>query len=435
VSIGERSVALLRQLIGFNTVNPPGNERPAQEFLRDQLERAGFECELIGASPDRPNLIARLRGDTQGRRLCLLGHVDTVLADRRDWSVDPWAAELRDGYVWGRGALDMKGQVACEVAASLALAESGWRPAAGELLVVTTCDEEAGGALGARWLCENVPNKVRCDLIVNEGAGEVVEFGDRRYYTICIGEKGVFAFDLATRGRAGHSSMPNIASNALLRMIGVLARLGDRQPAFDRYNAGDACLEALVGDDWQTVEQALDRVRSVEPRLADQLDPMLRVTLAPTMIRASEKENVIPSRCRVRMDCRVPPGLGREHVLRRVEELLGPAAESGYDLDFKEEIVGNQSPLDGVLAAAIKEFVVRRDPGAALLPIVLPGFTDSNWFRRAFPEVVAIGFFPQRAMSRFDTAPLIHGADERIDVTDLELASSFFDEIVQEVLG
>src|SRR6059058_3106560 len=128
----QRTTELLQRLIQFNTVNPPGNEQAAQEFLKEKLEAAGFECELLAAVEGRPNLVARLRGRSDGPGLCFLGHVDTVLADPDDWSVDPWAAELRDGYVYGRGAVDMKNQVACEIAAALALAEEGWRPESGE---------------------------------------------------------------------------------------------------------------------------------------------------------------------------------------------------------------------------------------------------------------------------------------------------------------
>src|SRR3954471_22440971 len=139
-----RTTELLQRLIQFNTVNPPGNEQAAQEFLRDLLEGAGFECELLSAVDGRPNQVARLRGSSDGPTLCLLGHVDTVLADAEDWTVDPWSGELRDDCVWGRGALDMKSQVAAEVAASVALAEEGWRPESGELMLVLTADEEAG---------------------------------------------------------------------------------------------------------------------------------------------------------------------------------------------------------------------------------------------------------------------------------------------------
>ena len=139
-----RTTELLQRLIRFNTVNPPGNEQAVQEFLRDLLTDAGFECELLGAVEGRPNLVARMAAASDGPTLCLLGHVDTVLAEPSEWSVDPWSGELRDGCVWGRGALDMKSQVAAEAAAALALIEEGWRPEAGELLLVFTCDEETG---------------------------------------------------------------------------------------------------------------------------------------------------------------------------------------------------------------------------------------------------------------------------------------------------
>jgi acetylornithine deacetylase/succinyl-diaminopimelate desuccinylase-like protein len=434
MALADEATDLLQRLIRFNTVNPPGNERAAQEMLRSELEGAGFECELLGATEERPNLVARLRGADEGRRLCYLSHVDTVLADAAEWSVDPWSGELKDGYVWGRGALDMKGQVACEVAAACNLARSGWRPARGELLVVVTCDEEAGATYGAQWLCENVPEKVRCDMVVNEGAGELLDFEGRRMYTVCIGEKGVFRFRLITHGRAGHASMPGIGDNALLRMVDVLSRLNGHQPPFDPYPAGVACLEALTGDRVADVSDVLAHVRKVEPRLADQFESMMRVTLAPTMIRASEKENVIPSRCTVRVDCRVPPGMGEQHVRQRVEALLGPEGEGGYLLEFSEDVVGNSSEPESDLVEHLRDFVERADPGAHLLPLVLTGFTDSHWFRKAFPECVAYGFFPQRAMSRWDTMPLIHAPDERIAVDDIDFAARFFHELAPAVL-
>jgi acetylornithine deacetylase/succinyl-diaminopimelate desuccinylase-like protein len=325
--------------------------------------------------------------------------------------------------------------VACEVAAACALGRSGWRPATGELLVIATCDEEAGATIGAQWLCDQVPWKVHCDMVVNEGAGEVVEYEGRRLYTLCVGEKGVFRFRLITEGRAGHASMPAMGDNALLRMIEVLGRLDGRQPGPDRYAAGISSLETLLGAPPDDVSAAVARVREAEPRLADLIDPMMAVTLAPTMIRASQKENVIPSRCTVHVDCRVPPGMGEDHVRRRVTELLGDEQAGGYRIEFSEEVIGNSSPPDSPLAGFIRDFVERTEPGAGMLPIVLPGFTDSHWFRKAFPECVAYGFFPQRAMTRFDTMPLIHAPDERIRVEDIELASRFFSELAPAVLG
>src|ERR1700722_7260433 len=209
---------LLARLIRFNTVNPPGNERAAQEYLAEHLTRAGSDCELLGAEPERPNLVARLRADSaqEGPTLCYLGHVDTVLADPSAWTRDPWSGDIADGHLWGRGALDMKSQVAAEIAAAAALARSGWRPARGELLIVAVTDEETGGEIGAEWLTSTHPEKGRCDMLVNEGAGCVFEYGGVRRYGVCCAEKGRFRFTVTASGVAGHASMPDMGENALL---------------------------------------------------------------------------------------------------------------------------------------------------------------------------------------------------------------------------
>ena len=201
------ATALLQRLIRSNTVNPPGAERDLQERLAADLRDAGFEVDLLGAVPERPNLVARLRGAADGPTLCLLSHVDTVLAKPEEWTHDPWSGDLADGFLWGRGALDMKSQTAAEVTAALSLARSGWRPARGDLLVVVVVDEEVGGELGAIWICEHHPEKVRCDYLLNEGAGAVIPYDGERYYGVCVAEKGVFRFRLTTDGVAGHASI------------------------------------------------------------------------------------------------------------------------------------------------------------------------------------------------------------------------------------
>jgi acetylornithine deacetylase/succinyl-diaminopimelate desuccinylase-like protein len=425
-----RTTELLQRLIRFNTVNPPGAEQAVQEYLKDLLDSHGFECRLLSAVEGRPNLVARLPGASDGPRLCLLGHVDTVLADPGDWSVDPWSGELRDGCVWGRGALDMKSQVAAEVAAAVALAEEGWRPESGELLIVLTADEEAGATYGAHWLCEEHPDAVRCDMVVNEGAGEVIPFDGRRVYGVCVAEKGVFRFQLTTHGRAGHASIPRIGDNALNKMGPLLERLAEARTVFDVSPEPEALIAAL-GLDPSDPEAALNAVDERDPRVAILLEPMLGVTLCPTMIAASQKINVIPARAELQVDCRVPPELGEEHARRRVEEVLGA---DGYDVSFLETVVGNRSPIDTPLMDSIRGFVEREDPGAEVAPVVLPGFSDSRWFRDAFPDCVAYGFFPQKAMDVFEATPLIHSADERVPVEDLGLSSAFYAGLMEETL-
>lgn len=429
---------LLSGLIRFNTVNPPGDERAAQEYLAEHLTRAGFECELLGAVPERPNLVARLRSaGAEGPTLCYLGHVDTVLADPADWTHDPWSGDVADGFLWGRGALDMKSQVAAEIAAAASLARSGWRPTRGELLIVAVVDEETGGELGAQWITENHPEKVRCDLLLNEGGGAFFDYAGRRCYGVCCAEKGVFRFTVTTEGVAGHASMPGMGDNALLKMAPVLERLGARQPSYRLTDEPAAFLRG-IGEDPGDLPAAVAHLRAADPRLATMFEPMLGVTFTPTRIRASEKVNVIPARAELKVDCRVPPGLGEREVLSGIAEVLGEQAGEGsapWRIDFTERVVGNRSPVESALMQTLADWVGEHDPGAGVVPVVLPGFTDSRHFRLAFPECVAYGFFPHRHQSLLQSAPLIHGADERIDVRDLAFATELYRDLAMRLLG
>jgi acetylornithine deacetylase/succinyl-diaminopimelate desuccinylase-like protein len=174
-------------------------------------------------------------------------------------------------------------------------------------------------------------------------------------------------------------------------------------------------------------------MRASDPRLATMFEPMLGVTFTPTKISASEKINVIPSRAELRVDCRVPPGLGEDEVREGIAEVLGENGQ--WRLDFTERVVGNRSPTESQLMTEIRGWVAERDPGAEVVPVILPGFTDSRNFRMAFPECVAYGFFPQRHQSLMQSAPLIHGADERIDVRDLTLATELFQDLAMRLLG
>jgi acetylornithine deacetylase/succinyl-diaminopimelate desuccinylase-like protein len=416
-------VALLQDLIRFNTVNPPGNEREAQEHLAGLLEGAGLEVELLGRTTERPNLVARLRGTGDGPTLCLLSHMDTVLATPSEWTHDPWSGEVADGVLYGRGAQDMKQQTATEACAAVRLAQEGWQ-GKGDLLVVCVVDEETGGAEGAQWICAEHPDKVRCDYLLNEGAGSVVPYGDERLWPVCIAEKGVFRFTVRTDGVAGHASMPRMGDNALLKVAPLLARMAERQPDFDMTEGPRMLLDRLG------LTYVVLRVR--DPVLAVVVEPMLGVTLAPTMARASTKINVIPSAAELEVDCRVPPGLGRDDAERRIREVLG---DDGYELTFTEEVVGNGSPVGSPLWAAIEGWIEREDPGARLVPTILPGFTDSRTWREAFPDVIAYGFFPQREMNLYEVGPLWHAADERIDVRDLEFATRFFADMARTICG
>jgi acetylornithine deacetylase/succinyl-diaminopimelate desuccinylase-like protein len=326
----------------------------------------------------------------------------------------------------------MKSQVAAEVAAGATLARSGWRPAAGELLIAAVVDEETGGSLGAEWITKNHPEKVRCDLLINEGGGEHFEYRGRRFYGVCCAEKGVFRFTVVTDGVAGHASMPRIGDNALLKLAPLLEAMRDRQPAFDVTEAPRLLLAGLGVDADADAAAALETLRAADERLAAMVEPMLGVTLAPTRAFASEKINVIPSHAQIKVDCRTPPGMEEPQALARIREVLG---DDGYRLEFDEQVVGNASPADTPLMDAIARWVRAADAEARVVPYMIPAFTDSRTFRAAFPDCVAYGFFPHRHMTIHDTWPLVHSKDERIDVRDLGFAAGFYRDIVKERLG
>lgn len=432
-SLGSQSAELLQRLVRLNTVNPPGRERPAQELLGEVLCDAGYECELLAADPQRPNLVARLSGARAGPTLCLLGHTDTVLADAQEWAHDPWSGEIVDGFLWGRGALDMKSQVAAEVAAGAALAAEGWRPARGALLIVAVADEETGGELGAKWLTESHPEKVRCDMLLNEGGGQSFIYGGRRRYGVCCAEKGVFRFTVTTRGVAAHASTPQMGENALLKMAPLLERIATRSPSPLLTAPAKALLSGL-GEDPENPTEAVRKIAAQDARLLPIVAPLLGVTLAPTRISASEKINVIPSAARLRVDCRVPPGLGEPAVRAAIAEVLGDEQVEGFEIELTERVEGNSSPADSPLMDAVSEWIAEHDPGASTVPTAMPGFTDSRHFRAAFPECVAYGFFPQRHQSLLEAWPLIHSADERIDLRDLAFAAECYRDLVLRLL-
>jgi acetylornithine deacetylase/succinyl-diaminopimelate desuccinylase-like protein len=230
---------------------------------------------------------------------------------------------------------------------------------------------------------------------------------------------------------AGHASVPGTGDNALLKLAPIITRLGERQPDFDVVDEPRAFLEAL-GEDPADPARAVANVRAVEPRLALMVEPTLRVTAVPTRIFASEKINVIPAKAELLVDYRVPPGMDGEATMRRVKELVG---DDGLEVEFLEQVVGNRSAIDSPLMDAIGDWVRANDPGAEAVPTVLPAFTDSRWFRAAFPDCVAYGFFPQRHQTLYETWPLLHSNDERIDVRDLAFAATFFADLPRRLLG
>jgi acetylornithine deacetylase/succinyl-diaminopimelate desuccinylase-like protein len=419
VSLRDEVTTVLQDLIRLDTVNPPGNETRAAEYLRSYLEGNGLACELYARIPERASLVARIRGRGEGPSLLFLSHTDTVLADAAEWKVDPWSGELRDGEVWGRGALDMKGQVAASAVAIASLARDGFEPA-GDLIFAATADEEVGDDFGLSWLCEAHPDALRADYAINEGAGERIELGGRPFYLCSTAEKTSAPFLLRVHGRSGHASMPGIADNALVKAARLLGRLERLRPEPVLVPEVEALLRIVTGRS-PRAEDALDLARSFSPLAAALVEPLLALTVSPTMIQASQKRNVIPALCEVTVDCRLLPGQTTAEAERLIRDALG---EGDYDLEWIQAQGGTRSPLQSPLWDAVEAFVAEVEPEARVVPICVAGFTDSHWLREAF-GTVAYGFFPASAMDPELAARLIHSADERVPVDDLELGVRF----------
>ena len=418
MTLRDEAVGLLQQLLRLNTVNPPGNETLAAELLRDYLEANGVEVELYARSPERANLVARLRGG-DGPSLCFLSHTDTVVADPAEWTRDPWSGDLADDHVWGRGALDMKNQVAASAVAIASLAREGFRPP-GDLVFVAAADEEVGKSFGLQWLCEKHPDAVRVDYAINEGGGERVELGGKAYYLCATAEKMSAPFRLTVKGRSGHASMPGIADNALVKAAALIQKLAAYRPEPSIGPEVAGFLDAVLGEQPPPGE-VLARLAAVDRLAVETIEPLLSFTLSPTMIEASERRNVVPGTCEVVVDRRLLPGQLPEDVEPILREVLG---EGDYELETIEQWGGTRSSLETPLWEAIGAWVEQTEPGAKVAPLCCSGFTDSHWLRDAF-GTVAYGFFPARTMDPELMARLIHSADERTHVDDLGLGVDF----------
>jgi acetylornithine deacetylase/succinyl-diaminopimelate desuccinylase-like protein len=420
-------VELLQELIRLDTTNPPGNETAAAELLRDYLEAAGVECTLYARVPERANLVARIRGRGDGPSLALLSHTDVVLADAREWERPPFDGELVAGEVWGRGALDMKGEVAASAVAVAELARSGWR-GSGDLIFIAAADEEVGDGFGLQWLVEEHPDAVRADFSVNEGAGDRVELGGKVLYLCSTAEKMSSPFLLRVHGRSGHASMPSIADNALVKAAPLIERLGEFRTEPRLIPEVEGFLSALLGE-VPAPADAATAAHAIAPLAAELIEPLLSMTVAPTKAHASDKRNVIPALCEVTVDTRLLPGETPEQAEAVIRAWLG---EGSYELINIERQGGTRSPIGGVLWDAVRSFVESEEPGAQAAPICVAGFTDSHWMRAAF-DTVAYGFFPARTMDSQTAARLIHSANERVPVSDLELGVRWLRHAAQTV--
>ncbi len=415
-------IGLARALIRIDTSNPPGNETPAAELIAAHLRDAGVESELIGPDPERLNLVARIEGRGDGPSVMLMAHTDVVPAPIEGWTVGPFDGAVRDGMLIGRGATDMKNELAARVTAFAAFARSGERPA-GDIVLVAESDEERNDAdVGMTWLVRERPD-LRCDFAINEGSSVLLELADgRRVVTVSVGEKNVTSIRVRVFGRAGHASISTGTDNSVANAAVAVERLFAARASTVIIPTMARALSAL-GARSRDPEEAVAEAASQSPLLTDWVPAMTRLTVVPTGLRTYEPPNVVPPFADVICDCRALPGQGEPEIRDHVAAALGNGFE--HEIELLEPLAGGtESPIETDLYRVLEEWVAERLPGAALVPMIDAGFTDSHWVRGAF-GTVAYGFAPALETGAAAYLEAAHGADEAIALADLVEMAAF----------
>jgi acetylornithine deacetylase/succinyl-diaminopimelate desuccinylase-like protein len=432
----EAAVELLRALIRFDTSNPPGNEAECIAFLADHLRQGGLEPELVEPALRRANLVARLPASADGDLppLLLNGHVDVVAAEADRWRHPPFAGEVHDGAVWGRGAVDMKHMVAMSVTVVRLLARLDV-PLRRDLLLAAVADEEAGCAMGSAYLVDHHPDKVRAGFALGEVGGFTLNLGRRPVYPVQVAEKGVCWMRIRTRGATGHGSLPRDDS-AVVRLAEAVTRASRRlplhpSPVVRRFIAALADAQPRPARDLLPLllqprlsNLVLDRMVR-DPTAARGLNAVLRNTVSPTVLRAGYKINVIPGEAVAELDGRIAVGSDERELLAELGAVLGPEVE----LEVLRSIPPIVASPDTELFELVAGVVAEHHPGAVAVPSVTPGFTDAKYWSEL--GATCYGFSPVRLEPSDGVfADLFHGDDERVPVAGFKAGLRMLADVV-----
>ncbi len=426
----------LQALIRIDTTNPPGNETEAARYIEGVLAREGLPSIVVESAPGRGNVLATLEG-SDGEPLMLLGHTDVVAVEPVHWTHPPFSGALVDGYVWGRGALDMKNMVAAELMVFLLLKREGIALCR-DVIFAATADEEAGkGNHGPGWIIDHRPELWRARYIITEGGGHDLSIGDQRFYTVQTGQKGLCRLRLIARGTPGHGSMPH-ADNAIVKLSKAVAGLqGAELPVHISQSVrrmveeiarslpeGEAAAWLDLLDD-QTSAEALAAL-DVDEEFRRELGAMLRNTASLTMLQAGSKINVIPAEATAWIDGRLAPGQSQASFVEELRVLIGDEVEVVVD-QYTPPL---EAAADSPLYAAIVEVMQSGDEEVGLLPYLLPAGTDAKHIVPRRPDTQIYGFMPYRQKPGEEEMKLIHGHDERTSIDELLFATQKLYEIV-----
>ena len=402
----------LRSLIRLNTINPPGNERIAVDYLRPVFEQAGVKPAIVESEPTRASLVARLKGrDSSLPPLMLSAHTDVVPVERELWSRDPLGAEVVEGFVWGRGALDMKAKLAMDVAVATAIARASATPGR-DLIVAAVADEEAGSELGAEFLVNRHPELVRAGFVLNELGGFTLHLGDKRFYPIQVAEKGFVTVKMIFRGQPGHGSMPR-SDSAIAKLADALSKIA-QTPMRRRITP--------------LVQSVLDNFQIPAEVAPPMLRAMMANTVSPNIIRGGYKDNVIPGEAWAILDGRTLPGDDPESFMAELRGIVGD--EPSF------ELVKTAPPVEATPKTALFDLIVRQveaaDRGARAVPWMIPGATDNKFYARL--GAICYGFAPVKLTPDVPFGSLFHGNDERIPVAGFLWGLKVYTEVVLSFL-
>ncbi|MFD3540711.1 M20/M25/M40 family metallo-hydrolase [Streptomyces sp. NPDC058662] len=425
----DEAVAFTSDLIRIDTANRGGGdcrERPAAEYVAERLAAAGLEPVLLERTPGRGNVVARIAGtDPTAAALLVHGHLDVVPADASEWSVDPFSGEVRDGVVWGRGAVDMKNTDAMVLAVVRAWARAGVRPRR-DIVLAFTADEEDSAVDGSGFLADHHPHLFEgCTEGIGESGAFTVHTGaGRPLYPIAAGERGTAWLKLTAHGATGHGSKPNRA-NAVSRLAAAVARIGEYRWPVRLTATVAACITELALAQGRTVDPHapdfdLDAVLAELGPAADLVAATLSNSANPTMLSAGYKVNVVPGQATAFVDGRTLPG-GEAEFAAALDALTGPDVR----WEFHHREVALEAPVDGRTYAVLRESVERFDPDGHVVPFCMAGGTDAKQFSRL--GITGYGFSPLKLPPGFDYWSLFHGVDERVPVDALHFGVRVLD--------
>ncbi len=429
----DEATGYLQQYIRVNTVNPPGNEIEGAKFLKKIFDSDSIHSEIFEPLPGRGNLLAVLKGSGKKKPLLLLNHMDVVPVERERWSVDPFSGVIQDGYLYGRGAIDDKSMGIIEMMALIILKREGI-PLERDILFFATADEETGGNWGIRWALEHVPSLKEAEFALNEGGYVILsESGTADRYEISSGQKMVFQLRLKARGTSGHASMPH-PDNPNVKLVHALETVTKWETPFQILPMVKEYFSKMAPKQppeerrfFEDIEQGLRHPPfSAKFTSNPMYNAMVRNTISLTVLQGGSKANVIPSESSAILDCRLIPGSSKEDFLKEVRRRLGDEIEIEGNL---EGGAISPSSLNTDLYRAIQEFASKNDPGCPVVPLLLPGATDSRFLREK--GVTTYDFCPFRLQEK--EVFLVHGNDERIAIENLRFGMRMLVEVIKQV--